>query len=116
MYKEIDELIEVIIDDEIFKQYQKNEKLLHSEELFPLLSKHQILQDDYLRMKEYTKYVCIDEKKQKLKEVKKELMNHPQIQAYYQSYYQLNELLDEVTKIVFEGISEDIYTNQWKWG
>lgn len=116
MYKEIDELIEAIINDEIFKQYQINEKLLQSDQIIPLLRKHQMIQDDYMKMKAYETYVCIDETKQQLKDVKDEISHNPHIQAYYKSYYQLNELLEEITHIVFDGISEDIYTNQWKWG
>ena len=40
------------------------------------------------------------------------------IQKYYQSYYKINELLDEVTKIVFKDISDSLDTSGyklWEW-
>ncbi|MFR7591182.1 MAG: YlbF family regulator [Longibaculum sp.] len=108
MYKEIDELIEAICQDETFKKYQESEKLLHQEDVMLLLSRHQMIQEDYLRMKRYQNYIENDELKEKLKEVKKELSTHPQIQSYYQNYYAFNELLEEVTKVVFQNISDEI--------
>lgn len=114
MYKEIDELVNAIVQDDIFKNYLEKESLLHSHELNSLLNKHQMIQDDYLRMKEYEGYVSIAETKEKLKDMKNELAQNNDIQDYYQSYYQLNDLLDEVTKIVFDGISQEIYINRWK--
>ncbi len=45
-------------------------------------------------------------------EVKKELFEHPQIQSYYQSYYALNDLLEKVTEIIFQGISDELSFHQ----
>lgn len=114
MYKEIDDLVDAIVEDDIFKKYQVNNQKIKSEEMMPLLTKHQMIQEDYMKMKSYEPYVSIDETRKKLKDVKDELSHHPFIQDYYQSYYQLNDLLDEVTQIVFDGISKDIYINRWK--
>jgi len=109
MYKEIDELIEAIYVDEIFQQYLQSEKKLHDE---LLLSRHQMLQEDYLRVKQYQNYMTSDDLKEQLKEVKKELFEHPQIQSYYQNYYALNDLLEKVTEIIFQGISEELSFHQ----
>lgn len=114
MYKEIDELVESIIQDEIFKNYQVSEKALHSQELLLLLDRYQMVQEEYFKMKEYESYISIDDIKKKWKEMKEELAQHPQIQNYYYHYHQLNDLLDEITKIVFDGVSEDIYIDRWK--
>ena len=53
-----------------------------------------------------------DDLKEQLKEVKKELFEHPQIQSYYQNYYALNDLLEKVTEIIFQGISEELSFHQ----
>ena len=112
MYKEIDELIEAICVDEIFQQYLQSEKKLHDEKIVLLLSRHQMLQEDYLRVKQYQNYMTSDDLKEQLKEVKKELFEHPQIQSYYQSYYALNDLLEKVTEIIFQGISDELSFHQ----
>ena len=46
--------------------------------------------------------------------MKNELIQNPLIQDYYQSYYALNDLLDEVTYIVFHDISDELQFNKWK--
>ena len=46
--------------------------------------------------------------KDELREIKKEVLDNPKIKSYYQTYHELNDLLENVTKTVFQGISEDI--------
>ena len=69
MYKEIDELIDVIVNDEVFQCYVKGNELLKDKDVQSLLIKHQDLQDDYLKLKQYESYISIDETKEKLKEM-----------------------------------------------
>ena len=114
MYTLIDELVEAITKDELFIKYKQNNKLLEDDDLKVLVSRHQVIFEDYLRLKEYEKYVSIDETKKELLEVKKELSDHPLIQQYYQSYYILNDMLEEITKIVFMNISDDVIANRYK--
>ena len=114
MYKEIDELITAIKSDDIYKDYQNKEYALYNQQLMLLLSRQKTLHEDYLRLRQYQNYISIDDIKKELQETKKEISDHPIIQSYYQSYYQLNELLENITKIVFQNISEDIVLERWK--
>lgn len=113
MYKEIDELIEVICQDDIFKKYRQSEKDLYDNEVMALLSRHQMLQNDYLRMKKYENYISNDDIKASLQDVKKEMAKHPLIQTYYQNYHELNDLLEEVTQLVFQNISDELSFDQF---
>ena len=114
MYKLIDELVDAICKDELFIEYKQNNKLLEDNDLKMLVSRHNAIFEDYLRLKEYEKYVSIDETKNELLEVKKELTDHPLIQQYYKSYYAINDLLEEVTNIVFDNVSDDIMMKRYK--
>ena len=114
MYTLIDDLVEAISKDEIFMNYKHNNELLEDNNLKNLIIRHQVIFEDYLRLKEFEKYVSIDETKKELLEVKKELTNHPIIQQYYNSYYSLNDLLEDVTKVVFDGISDEIIAQRYK--
>lgn len=108
MYKEIDELIESIVVDDVFLNYCQTEKELYDEVTLALLSRHQILQEDYLRMKAY---LCDDELKEmreKLKEVNLEIAQNEKIVNYYQSYHHFNDLLEEITQLVFADISDEL--------
>ncbi len=114
MYKLIDELVDAICKDELFIEYKQNNKLLEDNDLKMLVSRHNAIFEDYLRLKEYEKYVSIDETKKELLEVKNELTNHHLIQKYYNSYYSINDLLEEITKVVFDDVSDDMKMNRYK--
>lgn len=108
MYKEIDELIDAVCCDEVFNHYCECQKKLYDPHIMTMLSQHQILQEDYTKMKKYQKYVSNDDLKEKLMEIKKEMSECSEIQAYYQSHHKLNELLTEITEIVFKDISLEL--------
>ncbi len=114
MYTLIDELVEAICKDEIYITYRNNAKHLEQGEIKRLLLQQQILQEDYMRLRDLEKYVSIDETKNQLKDIKQQVASHPVIQAYYQSYYELNELLEEVTYIVFNDITQELELTKWK--
>ena len=109
-----DELVDEICKDELFVEYKKNNKLLQDNDLRMLVLRHQSVFEEYIRLKEYEKYVSIDETKKELLEVKKELTEHPLIQKYYKSYYAINDLLEEVTRVVFHDISDDVKMDRYK--
>ena len=71
-----------------------------------------------LYCKKFEKYIDLTQKRQELNEVRKRMSQNENIQKYYQSYYKINELLDEVTKIVFKDISDSLDTSGyklWEW-
>lgn len=113
MYKKIDELIEVICQDNTFKQYIASSHALYDQETMALLSRHQMLQNDYMNMKTYQKYVSNDDLKESLKEVKQEMSKNPKILQYYQDYHAFNDLLEAVTKLVFDDISNELSFDTW---
>ena len=51
---------------------------------------------------------------QNLKEMKKQMTSNQDIQEYYQSYYEINRLLDHVTQIIFKDISQILDTTGYK--
>ena len=70
-------------------------------------------------IKEDKRYLQFKEQSLKLlnqetNEVRKRMSQNENIQKYYQSYYKINELLDEVTKIVFKDISDSLDTSGYK--
>ena len=55
-----------------------------------------------------------NEEKEELKEIKKQMTSNQDIQEYYQSYYEINRLLDHVTQIIFKDISQILDTTGYK--
>ena len=113
MYDLIDQLVSMIINDEIYQTYLSSNKKLNDKQVKKLLKKHQDIQNQYFELKKYESYVSIDETKDSLKAIKKEMMNNEIIQKYYQDYYALNELLDELCQIIFKDISDEIVLKRY---
>lgn len=111
MYNLIDELVETISQDEIFKNYVEKNKQLENQDVLLLLSKYQCLQEDYLKMKSYLDGESLKQMQLDLRTLKDKMKENKIIVDYYQSYYQINDLLSEVTQVVFEDISEELLIN-----
>ena len=97
--------------DDLFKE--QSLKLLN-QETKELLDNYQNLLQELDDLKKFEKYIDLTQKRQELNEVRKRMSQNENIQKYYQSYYKINELLDEVTKIVFKDISDSLDTSGYK--
>ena len=104
MNETIYDLIDAIKEDKRYLQFKEQSLKLLNQETKELL-------DD---LKKFEKYIDLTQKRQELNEVRKRMSQNENIQKYYQSYYKINELLDEVTKIVFKDISDSLDTSGYK--
>ena len=95
MNETIYDLIDAIKEDKRYLQFKEQSLKLLNQETKELLDNYQNLL-------------------QELNEVRKRMSQNENIQKYYQSYYKINELLDEVTKIVFKDISDSLDTSGYK--
>ncbi len=114
MFDIIDELIEAIKKDDTYISYLKANKALNDTSTLALLSRRQTLMEDYNRLKQYEKYTSLDEIKNDIKEINEEINQNNIIMHYYQCYYQLNDLLEEVTDIIFDHISDELLLSRFE--
>ncbi|MCD7894910.1 MAG: YlbF family regulator [Erysipelotrichaceae bacterium] len=114
MFDIIDELIEEIKKDEIYQSYKKANLALNNPQTLALLSRRKNLMEDYNRLKQYEKYTSLDELNHDIKEVNQEINQNDIIMHYYKCYYQLNDLLEEVTSIVFDNISDELIVSRFE--
>ena len=108
MFDKIDKIVNEIEMTSIFKEFVSCTNNLNNRDVFLLLSKHSIIQEDYFNSKKYSQYIDNSKLEEKYKEVKKELMNNQYIIDYYESYYKINELLEKVTSLLFDNISDEL--------
>ena len=108
MFDKIDIIVNEIKQTDEFKKFVSSTNNLNNKEIFLLLSKHSIIQEDYFNSKKYSQYIDNSEIEEKYKEVKRELMNNQYIIDYYESYYKINELLENVTSLLFDNISDEL--------
>ena len=106
----INELVDAIKQDQRYLDFQKASQSLNQKDVLELLNKYQSVLSDLQYLKQFDAYIDISDKKNELKDIKKELANHCTIQDYYQAYYQINALLEQVTKLLFQNISDSLNT------
>ncbi|MCD7809310.1 MAG: YlbF family regulator, partial [Erysipelotrichaceae bacterium] len=105
MFEIINELVDAIKNDDIYQSYINANKALNDTKTLALLSRHQSLMEDYYRLRQYDSYISLDDIKKEIQEVNEEIQKNDCIMIYYDKYYKLNDLLEEVTNIVFNDIS-----------
>lgn len=108
MNETIYDLIDAIKEDKRYLQFKEQSLKLLNQETKELLVNYQNLLQELDDLKKFEKYIDLTQKRQELNEVRKRMSQNENIQKYYQSYYKINELLDEVTKIVFKDISDSL--------
>ena len=101
----MDEIIQLILTSDEYLRYRDASKKL--EEETDLLNRYQNVLQEYEEQKKYEKYIDISRIKNELKEVKGEVSQNQNMQEYYNSLNDLNELLEEVTKLIFANLLDD---------
>lgn len=110
----MNELIEEIQKDSRYLSFKDKSKLLLKKETNELLERYQETLNEINDLKKYEGYIDLTSKKEELKEIKKQMTSNQDIQEYYQSYYEINRLLDHVTQIIFKDISQILDTTGYK--
>ena len=95
----LDKLITEIKLDQRYIDYVEAEKKLHNQEIDSLLHEYQNKLNQYDDLKKYNQYIDNQEIKDEI---------HEDILDYYCKYHRLNDFLDEITKVVFGGISNEL--------
>ena len=97
----LDRLIEQIKLDQRYLDYIEAEKKLHDDDIESLLKEYQDKLSEYEDLKKYEQYIDNQEIKNEIRKLKKEIGENPVIIDYYQKYHNLNDFLEQITKIVF---------------
>lgn len=114
MNETINELIEEIQKDARYLSFKEKTQLLQKTETKELLERYQATLNEINDLKKYEGHIDLTSKKNELKEIKKQMSSNQNIQEYYQSYYEINRLLDHVTQMIFKDISQILDTTGYK--
>ena len=106
MEKIMDQLIEEIKKQPYYLNFKESEKQLDYEK--NLIQRYREVLDEYEQMKKYEDYIDTSNVKEKLKSIKLEMNASLYIKKYYSNLHLLNDQLDEITKLIFSGISDDL--------
>ena len=107
------ELVSLIKETDIYKTYIENNNRLNQEPTYSLLTEYHSKIEEYNNLKKYNQYIDNSKLKNEIKDLKEALSKDENIIEYYNAYYQLNELLDEVTNLVFKDIDSSLIHSHW---
>lgn len=101
----MDKIIECIKTTDEYKEFMIKSELL--KERNDLLLEYQAIMQEYDDLKKYSKYMDMSNIKAKVRNIKEKMANDSIISEYYQSYYKLNNLLENVTKLIFKDVIDE---------
>lgn len=108
IYEEVRDLVKTIENEECFQKYKESLKVFEIEEIRSLMKQLDRLTEEKESLSRFGKYGDTSEISHKITQVRRELYRHPQMITYLDAYQALNTMLDEITEIVFDGISEEL--------
>lgn len=108
MNEVIEQLVDAIKKDQRYIDFIEASTTLETKTVKDLLNEYQSVLSELNTLKQFDAYIDLTEQKEKLKKIKKKMGNNEIIQLYYQKYYAINELLDQITKLVFQNISDSL--------
>lgn len=108
MYDSIKELIDAIQEEDCFKSYHSSSKVFELPEVQSLMHEMNRLTQEKEDLSRFGSYCDTSHIQERITEIRRELYSLPEMSAYLEAYSELNTMLDEITDIVFNDISDEL--------
>ena len=108
IYESINELIEAIKEEECFKSYHDLLQVFKLPEVESLMREMNRLNEEKEDLARFGTYCDTKELQERITNIRRELYSIPEMNAYLSAYSELNEMLDDITTIVFDDISDEL--------
>lgn len=108
IYDSIKELIEAIKDEGSFKAYRDSLQVFELPEVKTLMHELNRLNEEKEDLSRFGSYCDTKELQKRITDIRRELYNIPEMNAYLSAYSELNRMLDDITAIVFDDISDEL--------
>lgn len=108
IYESINELIEAIKEEECFKSYHDSLQVFKLPEVESLMREMNRLNEEKEDLARFGPYCDMKELQERITNIRRELYSIPEMNAYLSAYGELNEMLDDITTIVFDDISDEL--------
>lgn len=108
IYESINELIEAIKEEERFKSYHDSLQVFKLPEVESLMREMNRLNEEKEDLARFGPYCDTKELQERITNIRRELYSIPEMNAYLSAYGELNEMLDDITTIVFDDISDEL--------
>ena len=108
IYDSIKELIDQIKEEECIKNYHSSLNVFDKPEVKSLMNEMNRLNEEKEDLARFGGYCDTSHIQERITSIRRELYRLPEMNAYLESYSELNKMLDEITDIVFDDISDEL--------
>lgn len=112
-YDLLEQLIESIKQEQCYQDFMKAKRDIDSKQnILLLISRIKEKEQQYQEMMKYKNYISLDDLKEEIRNLKISLYSYNEVIVYNSCLKILNNRLDEISNILFSGVSDELVTSR----
>lgn len=112
-YDLLEQLIESIKQEQCYQDFMKAKRDIDSRQnILLLISRIKEKEQQYQEMMKYKNYISLDDLKEEIRNLKISLYSYNEVIVYNSCLKILNNRLDEISNILFSGVSDELVTSR----
>lgn len=112
-YDLLEQLIESIKQEQCYQDFMKAKREIDSRQnILLLISRIKEKEQQYQEMMKYKNYISLDDLKEEIRNLKISLYSYNEVIVYNSCLKILNNRLDEISNILFNGVSDELVTSR----
>ncbi len=112
-YDLLEQLIESIKQEQCYQNFMKVKRDIDSKQnILLLISRIKEKEQQYQEMMKYKNYISLDDLKEEIRNLKISLYSYNEVIVYNSCLKILNNRLDEISNILFNGVSDELVTSR----
>lgn len=112
-YDLLEQLIESIKQEQCYQDFMKAKRDIDSKQnILLLISRIKEKEQQYQEMMKYKNYISLDDLKEEIRNLKMSLYSYNEVIVYNSCLKILNNRLDEISNILFSGVSDELVTSR----
>lgn len=112
-YDLLEQLIESIKQEQCYQNFMKVKRDIDSKQnILLLISRIKEKEQQYQEMMKYKNYISLDDLKEEIRNLKISLYSYNEVIVYNSCLKILNNRLDEISNILFSGVSDELVTSR----
>lgn len=112
-YDLLEQLIESIKQEQCYQDFMKAKRDIDSRQnILLLISRIKEKEQQYQEMMKYKNYISLDDLKEEIRNLKMSLYSYNEVIVYNSCLKILNNRLDEISNILFSGVSDELVTSR----
>ena len=112
-YDLLEQLIESIKQEQCYQDFMKAKRDIDSRQnILLLISRIKEKEQQYQEMMKYKNYISLDDLKEEIRNLKMSLYSYNEVIVYNSCLKILNNRLDGISNILFNGVSDELVTSR----